>query len=433
MNQTLLAASSINQDDERSIEVNQAIDIALNDIKTLGCKCEIHTYGHAITIYEARILDHHKNVLALGTGKGEYPFNKAGAIFEAIEHFFGMSNLPAPQSLQTINTQVLADQSVAHEYLPLKLLTDFPHQDLFCSTYHEYNQPNNKLILPAFLWAPEILSRSEYICDSQNVQLFSYLMKYSSNSGIASGLTTQDALLHSINEAIERDGLGAFLYQYCYKQTSSKLPVIDKESLPEPLKSNIQEIEQHVNDQCILINATTNLRVPVIAAIFKNYHKQQLIPAPGFGASLYPEIAIKRAVHEALQIMFAAENYHDQRVASWKRDWQRAQQSDAYARCTQFNLQPYLDNDRLDFQSFERLHHKSVTLDAHAHVNQQISRLISRLKKYNLTVYMQNLKKLKNGTNVVSVQIPGVSLFYLTSNGMMIPPHSRTITCMNPN
>ncbi|QQE11975.1 YcaO-like family protein [Planctomycetota bacterium] len=418
---------SIKQDEERSVNAEQAIIIAQKDIEALNLRQETFTFGNTLPIYETRIFDQQNNLLARGTGKGIYPFNKAGAIFEAIEHLFGVSLPPSPHNLIPKTTSFLASQSITDQYIPFQLLQDFPDQQIYCTEFHCYDKPNQTLYLPTFLWSPHLCCSPEYYRSDDNLELSSVLLKYACNSGVASGLTPDDAILHGINEGIERDGHGRLLYKYFYNDPNpiNPLPIIETSTLPAELLKEIRDIEHQLGDTCILINATSDLGIPVIGAIFKNYHLSHNIPAPGFGCSLFPEIAIRRAVYEAIQIMNGADYYPEQRREAYEEDLQRVQEHEAYTRCVTFNISAYEQYIGYEPQSFNRLYSHTITC-APISVHKQIKLLTEHLQAYNLNIYTHTLKQLKHNTIIISTQIPGLSLFYLTASGMMIPPTGRT-------
>ncbi|WP_432799907.1 YcaO-like family protein [Poriferisphaera sp. WC338] len=427
MKQMAASETIHDQEQERSVKAAEAIEAAKRDIAALGYQCEVSQYGRYVPIYEARLFDEAGVLMARGTGKGRYPLSLAGALFEALEHLYGVTDLPKPEAMREMGIKAIAAQSGLEHYLPTRLLEAFPEQSLYCARFDRYGQEDEHVYLPSFLWLPDLLLRNAYVCQEENLELYAYMTKYASNSGVAAGMNVEDAVLHGINEGIERDGHGRLLYRYFYADDAGALPVIEKASLPADLKAEVKAIEKGLGDECMLIDATTDLGVPVIGAVFRKYHHEHRIPAPGFGASLYPDVAIRRAVYEALQIMSGAEAYPNERQRAAEEDLQRVTGEPRYERCVRFDLQLYDEKRGYQRMSYEQLHKEGLTLDVPIQTGEQIERLVYRLRQKGLCAYVHQLAGLLHGTTVMCTQIPGVSLFFLTSTGMMIAPEGRTI------
>ncbi|QDU32521.1 YcaO-like family protein [Poriferisphaera corsica] len=231
--------------------------------------------------------------MVAGTGKGGDPFCEAGAFFEAIEHLYSEQNLPGPEEMVVMGTHALADQAecggVGEGHLGLEMLREFPDQRVYCTAIKEWGG-ERELVLPVFFWSPNLLLDERYVCEDANIELYAYMMKYCSNSGVASGMRREDAVLHGINEGIERDGYGALLYRYfyCDEGEDGGLPVIDMASLPPNLQGELGRVERHVGGECVLIDATTDIGVPVVGAVFKGkgVYGGSEVGTPGFGCSL---------------------------------------------------------------------------------------------------------------------------------------------------
>ena len=414
------------KEEERSVAATEAIRAVKKDIAALGLGCEILTYGKVLPVYEVRLFDG-EELVARGTGKGDGVYCEAGGYFEAIEHLYGVAYLPGPGEMARRKISELAEQKNGEGYYPFELMKTFADQEVYCSEYVGYEDGELKLDMPAFLWSPGVCEREEYVCEEGNFELYEYLLKYGSNSGVASGMTAEDAVLHGINEGIERDGYGRMLYRYCFCENEKYLPVIDKRTLPSELKRWIDQVEDELEDECLLINATSDIGVPVIGAIFRKYHREVEIPSPGFGCSLYPEIAIRRAVSEAVQIMNGADFYPKERKDSWMNDLERAGHIAGYERCVRFDLSRFEEGDGFQFVPYSELLDNGICLKEGLSVREQINFLVEHLKNFDIHVFVNELKKLKHGVVIMSTQLIGMSLFFLTSNGMLIPPMGRTI------
>ncbi|QQE10523.1 YcaO-like family protein [Planctomycetota bacterium] len=416
----------VTQDFERSVSALKAIEVAREEIRALGYAYKVKRYGDYMPIYEVNIERGGDRVVS-GVGKGGEPFCEAGAYFEAIEHLYGETIIPMPEKLVVKHTHELAKQDVGGKSLPLEMLLEFPDQRVYCTALHEYGGEGRVMYVPTFFWSPSLLMDRRYVCDDANVELYEYMLKYASNSGVASGMTKEDAVLHGINEGIERDGYGTLLYRYFYCDEVRPLPVLDKGSLSKELKYEILDIEHHVKHEVVLIDATTNLGVPVVGAVFKGARYGGGHCTPGFGCSLYPEIAIKRAVYEALQIVYGTQAYADEYQMMHERDLERIDFDDRFAKCMRFDLSVYEKGLGYEMVDYDDLGDRKVKLDKPYSTMEQVARLVGLLEKKGMRVYVHELKALAHGAHVMCTQIPGLSLFFLAAGGMMVPPEGRTV------
>ena len=177
----------------------------------------------------------------------------------------------------------------------------------------------------------------------------------------------------------------------------------------------------------VLIDATTNLGVPVVGAVFKGAEYGGGHATPGFGCSLYPEIAIKRAVYEALQIVYGTQAYADEYQVMNARDMERIDFDDRFARCMRFDLDVYDEGLGYEVLNYEEFGDRHVRLDKPYTTMEQVARLVGLLRDSEMRAYVHELKVLSHGAHVMCTQVPGLSLFFLTAGGMMVPPEGRTV------
>ncbi|MCL1936281.1 MAG: YcaO-like family protein [Defluviitaleaceae bacterium] len=141
---------------------------------------------------------------------------------------------------------------------------------------------NTKKLLPAFL---------TFMFD---VELKGTLF-VTSSTGVASGLTLEDAILHGLFEVIEHDA-------WAIGQSNPYvLPVVDYAS---SANKKIKEIVSKVKDMgydIITRDYTNDLSIPVFRTYIVNRNNYSQYAYNGFGCHILPEIALERSITEALQ------------------------------------------------------------------------------------------------------------------------------------
>ncbi|WP_200761493.1 YcaO-like family protein [Poriferisphaera corsica] len=139
------------------------------------------------------------------------------------------------------------------------------------------------------------------------------------------------------------------------------------------------------------------------------------------------EIAVKRAVYEALQIVYATGAYERERLAMIERDLERVRHDERYSKCIRFDVGAYQKKSGYSWRGYEEVGDDGLILQEAVSVADQIERLVGRLNEFGMGVFVHELKALNHGAHVMCTHIPGVSLFFLSASGMMVPPAGRTV------
>jgi thioglycine synthase len=112
-------------------------------------------------------------------------------------------------------------------------------------------------------------------------------------NGIASGNTIEEAVVHGLAEAIERDAWSIARYTRNY---SDALFVEDETG--NRFIVNIFEKFKHADIEIVAKDITTDIGVPVIAAFSRDLAYPTMKPIDGFGAHLDPRVAMIRSILE---------------------------------------------------------------------------------------------------------------------------------------
>jgi hypothetical protein len=117
----------------------------------------------------------------------------------------------------------------------------------------------------------------------------------STSSGAAAGLTMEDAILHGLFEAIERD---AWLIGQCNPYV---LPLVDYSNVTnEKIKEFVNKANEMGYD-VITRDYTNDVTIPVFRTWIVNRNNFSTYAYTGFGCHVSPEIAIERSLTEAAQ------------------------------------------------------------------------------------------------------------------------------------
>lgn len=226
-----------------------------------------------------------------------------GAEFESIEHLF-------------YNSQT-------HSAKQRVLVSQIMEQDLDFLDDPALNQlsKNTKLTVDSFVdiesskevYYPFFLSDVNFIDDGVSINNHAY--QYASDSGYASGSTVNEALLHSINELIERDSISRFIIKYGLgiKENSVTAFKIIPKSLPKDLYKIYLGLKDTVDTEVILVKVINNYQIPTyFTAVLSQ--GSDILPIYGSGSSVDERYAVMRSLTEAYQLVSVKKGSESQQL-----------------------------------------------------------------------------------------------------------------------
>ena len=119
----------------------------------------------------------------------------------------------------------------------------------------------------------------------------------SDSNGNAAGSCLEDAILQGMLEVVERDAIAIWWYNRL------SVPEVDLDSLGEPW---IEELKHHyvgIGREFWVLDVTSDLNIPVMAAVSRLTTGRGEEIMLGFGAHLDPRVAVLRALTELNQIL----------------------------------------------------------------------------------------------------------------------------------
>jgi len=127
-------------------------------------------------------------------------------------------------------------------------------------------------------------------------ELYSFRM---TSNGLASGNHFLEALVSGIYEVIERDAIAC--HQHATDTTSFFSPRVRLETIRYPSVQKILDQLNKADIQPLLYDCTVDTAVPVFMASIYDKQRYHMAVAKGYGAHLDPEVAMIRALTEAVQ------------------------------------------------------------------------------------------------------------------------------------
>lgn len=342
---------------------------------------------------------------AEGMGKGRPEEARVGALFEAIEHYLTGPALFDPAAVELVEPARIAAGPLRADASAV-LLDGRCAAPLAC---HRYRGPLGAVPVPLYLSAPWYVEADAGGLREQAGDAHDYtgLMRYSSNSGSAVGVTATEALLHALNETIERDALSLLLVR-AFLGTGERPSVVDPATLPPGLARAYAVAEQVADAPVHLLDITGDLEIPTMLAY--------VAPAPGrphrrgAGTSLSPEHAAWRALAELVQTTVGES-------VQRRGDTARLARHPELQACGRFDLTRHLRDART--VPFPR------ECGPSACPREQLREVVARLTERGFTPLTRTVAVLPGRVTAVHVVVPGLERFMLVTDGNLVLPGPR--------
>ncbi|MDZ8260746.1 TOMM precursor leader peptide-binding protein [Nostoc sp. ChiQUE01b] len=120
---------------------------------------------------------------------------------------------------------------------------------------------------------------------------------WADSNGCAAGNTLEEAILQGFMELVERDAVALWWYNSLQK------PQVDLDSFDEPYFHSLKQYYQTINREIWVLDITSDLNIPVFAAVTRRSDRSVEDIVLGYGAHFDAKIAISRALTEVNQIL----------------------------------------------------------------------------------------------------------------------------------
>lgn len=348
------------------------------------------------TVATSKLINSVGMTVAEGAGKGVHC--KIGAQAESLEHFALDNDLSTGLVTSVIDDirgqPLLSVDGVLANLPPSRLEID-------CVEVTD-TLSGIRVTIPAVLQLP----RKDLTQKIDAWPELSYLNRYSSNSGLAFGCSENEAILHGLNEVIERHTLSKVLMSLCSQHESLLLKSPSAEVLDELFFGQV-EFRTLVDRMKILLMQTI-YGVYFCMAIPKKPDGRYPVCPIGSGCSVDARVAIERASTEllqALELFDESERDNDLMACSLMR--------------RSLKLQPLIDLEVLRNIEYtcRRIEPAKVRT-----VSRQLDYIIAKISSTGMHVLRRTLLKFDNGCVVTQVYVPGLERFNLIRAGIPVVP-----------
>ncbi|WP_017615044.1 YcaO-like family protein [Nocardiopsis salina] len=420
---------------EREFTLSEAQARILADIDELGWSSQFRLLdGSDPTAAQCALWDAQGAEIPYGLGAGKGPCVPAriGAQFEAMEHVF-----TGPFVLDSLPVRLLeAAQLKEGPYAGDRAIGDVGGQAgrrVACLPYRSLDGGVD-FDVPLYLWAPwysapapEAVSMRRGLGDTVD---YGSALAFSVNSGCAIGASEDEALLHALNEWVERDAFSLFLLRSIYD--GGPMPAhVPRTDLPAALRSHLDRAEELTAGAVALLDLTSDLGVPVVMAYAHgpsgSKHRY------GLGASLSGTLAAERAITEFVQDELLSRVVAEHAGSEGRTGPYAQLMADHDIRHdvdTRFREHPrLLACAQLDFmQRLEGSPRGPLPAEAvpkGTPVSDQREAVVERIAAAGHRVGAHALRRSQRGTTVVQVQCPGLERFHLVTEGHLALPGKR--------
>jgi ribosomal protein S12 methylthiotransferase accessory factor len=404
---------SVNKLHERSGGAEVAIARAIDEATRLNFQVKSRAFGNLLETTEYRLSDGSGNAF-LGRGKGFGRQAHASGIFEALEHYY-YDNDPA----------LHAGPKVPFDFhgMDRPLLDGSPHFRLFNLPedvpitrllFRQMTEPHSELHYPAFLTNPRFTSG--HVAEEKLLRR-TRLRRYSTNSGTASGVTVDEALLHSLLEIIERDALSLLLIESTLSNRPRPVRKVARATLPTAVERVAKMAEMEARTELTIWEMTTDTGVPsFVARLASNESPHEVFF--GYGASLDVDYAIERSILEAVQSTHICRHLIPRSPLSTKLLSGRITN---YQRCLmEYGLFQFRGGEiEVSYENLASCVPNATSMS----MKEQIGVLLGALEAQNVRVFSRILAN--NGISVAQVISPQLERFFLVSCGVLVAPGFR--------
>jgi thiazole/oxazole-forming peptide maturase SagD family component len=120
----------------------------------------------------------------------------------------------------------------------------------------------------------------------------------SGSSGLSAGCTVADAVLQGLLEIVERDASATAM------RNGLRLPEIDQETISDPAARDLLQRTGAAGYEAFILDMTADIGIPAIEVYLVREGEYTHYYGLGMGAHLDPDIALRRALTEAVQSLF---------------------------------------------------------------------------------------------------------------------------------
>jgi ribosomal protein S12 methylthiotransferase accessory factor len=266
----------------------------------------LHVYaaGENLSRRHGSLEDIRRNLRSTSSGKGMSDLQaKASGLCEALERSSGVFRGDEPRRSASLHD--LGEVGIHPNAVMLYSARQYEQRD----AWNARKSPWTHVPVPfdeeaAIEWTPLwSLTRQEMrylptaLCYYQYPQPKDSAYCMACSNGNAAGNTREEAILQGFLELVERDGVALWWYNRLQR------PAVDLASFDEPYLHQLISFLKKRQRNLWVLDLTTDLQIPVFAALSRRTDESSERILIGFGAHLDARIAVLRAVTELNQML----------------------------------------------------------------------------------------------------------------------------------
>lgn len=392
---------------ERERLLNMAHRQILHELTHLNLQADIDEYGERIAFIHVRLRSVLPERHSSGSGKGYREAALVGALYEALEHYL-IEHHYLDTDTHYQSNRYFSQQDFLFDDSLLDIITQQMPCTLVCRHY------SNPLDGKGFSY-PLILTQPNYADTPLPDDHFDYraLRRYSSNSGTAIGATYDEAVLHGINECIERDAVSLFLLEHFYYAHDVSLRRVRPVDPASAVGRLWLDVENQLNAQVVVLDISSEFLAKTYLAFTRIGYPHACVF--GSGTSLNPSHGLSRALTELVQLHLAT------RHPPVRKSLINAQRSLAdfprLQRCMLFDTRYLLSRPYCWVGLPSEPPPQALA--------QQITCHAQNLREHGRELGVCTLYRSESGTTLANVVIPGLERFFIVGSGNVVVPQAR--------
>ena len=412
---------------EREINPINAIQNLFMFLRDNQFQIDLNSIGKKIISYECKIKQSDL-VNSYGYGKGSTQIQSmASAMFESFEHLISKGFFVNEETTIYVSVKEALKNWVC---FPERILEKSKNieEPLLWDIFNGFNVKEN-LIVPSVIVDTPGGNRSQ-----KGSFPFCELDGAYSNSGTASGSTYVEAVLHSLNELIERDAHSLLLLKTFCRNRPCNLKIIDKVTLPERLQSLLLDCEAEIGSSFTLINMSTEFNIPAIACFSHNV-EGTVRPLLGFGCSPSAEYAIERALLETVQTWHSYLRNKESFLAKWNSIHKNGEKLPRIKYASQQNYQAMIDKgfyEIINYSTLSALSEFNFNInESNLNISDVLEKIVEKFSNMGMHIYVKTLfSDKKTGIICVKSIVRELETFNLVTAGLITAPGNRGIKAL---
>ncbi|MFE3637874.1 TOMM precursor leader peptide-binding protein [Streptomyces sp. NPDC059168] len=238
------------------------------------------------------------------SGKGPTPLQaRVGALGEAMERHCG--HLQGDEPIRRAALRELGEEAVHPDSVQLydrRQYRDRRHWNAEHSHFHHVTDPFDENA--EVEWTPvwSLTARCHRLLPTSLLyygtgQLAAGRYCHAHSNGTAAGGSLEDAVLQGFLELVERDAVALWWYN------RTRQPGLDLDSFADPWVTELRDVHASLHREVWALDLTSDLGIPVFAALSRRTDKPAEDIVLGFGAHFDPRVALRRALAETNQLL----------------------------------------------------------------------------------------------------------------------------------